>query len=92
MARFFGRIAFFALATSVFAGGMLDALVNAAEAFALAIRQQIEAVQSITTPTQLAEKTIFYAAAKTTYYDALRVSWRRRWVDFTIRLAGSFSY
>ena len=55
----------FALATSVFAAGTLDALVNAAQGFALAIQQQIAAVQSITTPTELAEKTILYAAAKT---------------------------
>jgi hypothetical protein len=65
---------FFALVTSVFAGGTLDALVNAAEGFALAIQQQITAVHSITTPSELAEKTISYAAAKTTYFDALRAS------------------
>ena len=33
---------------------------------------QIAAVQSITTPKELAEKTISYAAAKTAYYEALR--------------------
>lgn len=65
---------FFALITSVFAGGTLDALVNAAEGFALAIQQQIAAVQSITTPTELAEKTILYTAAKMTYYEALRAA------------------
>ena len=65
---------FFALITSVFAGGTLDALVNAAEGFALAIQQQIAAVQSITSPTEFAEKTISYAAAKTAYYQALRAA------------------
>ena len=65
---------FFTLVTSVFAGGTLDALVSAAEGFAFAIQQQIAAVQSITTPTELAAKTISYAAAKTTYYQALRAA------------------
>jgi hypothetical protein len=70
----FRLAAFFALITSVFAAGTLDALVNAAQGFALAIQQQIAAVQSITTPTELAEKTILYAAAKTAYYEALRAA------------------
>jgi hypothetical protein len=65
---------FFALVTSVFAGGTLDALVNAAEGFAIAIQHQIATVQSITTPCELAEKTILYAAAKTAYYQALRAA------------------
>jgi creatinine amidohydrolase/Fe(II)-dependent formamide hydrolase-like protein len=65
---------FFAVVTSVFAGGTLDALVNAAQGFAIAIQQQIAAVQSITTPPELAEKTISYAAAKTAYYEALRAA------------------
>jgi hypothetical protein len=55
----------FALVTSVFAAGTLDALVDAAQGFSLAILLQIAAVQSITTPTELAVKTILYAAAKT---------------------------
>jgi hypothetical protein len=74
MVPVFRLTVFFALVTSVFAAGTLDALVNAAEGFALAIQQQIAAVQSITTPTELAEKTISYAAAKTTYYEALRAA------------------
>jgi creatinine amidohydrolase/Fe(II)-dependent formamide hydrolase-like protein len=65
---------FFALITSVFAAGTLDALVIAAQGFALAIQQQLAAVQSITTPAELAEKTISYAAAKTAYYEALRAA------------------
>jgi hypothetical protein len=48
--------------------------VNAAQGFALAIQQQLVAVQSITTPAELAEKTISYAAAKTAYYEALRTA------------------
>jgi uncharacterized membrane protein YcgQ (UPF0703/DUF1980 family) len=66
MVPVFRLTVFFALITSVFAGGTLDALVNAAEGFAMAIQQQIAIVQSITTPTELAEKTNSYAAAKTT--------------------------
>jgi hypothetical protein len=65
---------FLALVTSVFAAGTLDALVNTAQGFAFAIQQQIAAVQSITTPRELAEKTIWYATAKTTYYEALRAA------------------
>jgi hypothetical protein len=74
IAPVFRLTVFFALVTSIFAGETLDALVNAAEGFALAIQQQIAAVQSVTTPTELAEKTILYAAAKTAYYQALRVA------------------
>jgi hypothetical protein len=65
---------FLALTTSVFAGGPLDALVKAAEGFAAAIRQQIAAVQSITSATELAEKTIAYADAKISYYKAFRAA------------------
>ena len=67
------RLAVF-LITSVFAAGTLDALVIAAQGFALAIQKQLAAVQSITTPAELAEKTISYASAKTAYYEALRVA------------------
>ena len=74
MTSVFRLTVFFALVTSAFAGGTLVALVNAAEGFALAIQQQIAAVQSVTTPTELAAKTISYAAFKTTYYDALRAA------------------
>jgi hypothetical protein len=64
----------FALVTSVFAAGTLDALVNGAQGFSLAILLQIAAVQRITIPKELAEKTISYAAAKTAYYEALRAA------------------
>jgi hypothetical protein len=74
MSPVFRLAVFFALTTSVFAAGTLDALVNAAQGFALAIQQQLVAVQSITTPAELAEKTISYAAAKTAYYEALRTA------------------
>lgn len=74
MVRVFRLTVFFAVVTSVFAAGTLDALVIAAQRFALAIQQQIAAVQTITTPTELAEKTILYATAKTTYYEALRAA------------------
>jgi creatinine amidohydrolase/Fe(II)-dependent formamide hydrolase-like protein len=74
MVAVFRLTVFFALAGSVFAAGTLDALVNAAEGFAIAIQQQIAIVQSVTTPSELAAKTISYAAAKTTYYQALRAA------------------
>jgi hypothetical protein len=76
MVPVFRLTVFFAVVTSIFAGGTLDTLVNAAQGFALAIQQQIAAVQSITTPTELAAKTISYAAAKATYYEALRAGRR----------------
>jgi hypothetical protein len=74
MSPVFRLAVFFVLITSVFAAGTLDALVIAAPGFALAIQQQLVAVQSITTPAELAEKTISYAAAKTAYYEALRAA------------------
>ena len=72
MVRFFWRIAFFALATSVFAGERLNAPVTAAQDFSVAIQEQLAAVQSDISATQLAEKTVTYAKAKTAYYNALR--------------------
>jgi hypothetical protein len=72
MVRFFWRIAFFALATSVFAGERLTALVTAAQDFSVAIQEQLAAVQSDISATQLVEKTVSYEKAKTAYYDALR--------------------
>jgi hypothetical protein len=70
MTPVFRLTVFFALVTSVFAAGTLDALVDAAQGFSLGILLQIAAVQSITTPAELAEKTISYAAAKMAYYEA----------------------
>jgi hypothetical protein len=72
MVRFFWSIAFFAFATSVFAGERLNALVTAAQGFSVATQEQLAAVQSDISATQLAEKTVAYAKAKTAYYDALR--------------------
>ena len=74
MVPIFRLTVFLALTTSVFAGGPLAALVKAAEGFAAAIQQQIAAVQSITSATELAEKTIAYADAKISYYKALRAA------------------
>jgi hypothetical protein len=59
MVRFFGRIAFFAFATSVFAGETLTALVIAAQDFSVAIQEQLAAVQSDISATQLIEKRRF---------------------------------
>jgi hypothetical protein len=72
MVRFFGRIAFFAFATSVFAGETLTALVTAAQDFSVAIQEQLTAVQNDISATKLVEKTVSYATAKTAYFNALR--------------------
>ena len=72
MVRFFWRIAFFALATSVFAGERLNALVTAAQDFSVALQEQLAVAQSDISATQLVEKTVSYAKAKTAYYKALR--------------------
>jgi hypothetical protein len=56
MVRFVGRIAFFAFATSLFAGETLNELVTAAQEFSVAIQEQLAAVQSDISATQLAEK------------------------------------
>jgi len=74
MVPVFRLTVFFALVTSAFAAGALDPLVTAAEGLAIAIQQQITIVPSRTTPAELAAKTISYAAAKTTYYEALRAA------------------
>jgi hypothetical protein len=72
MVRFFWRSAFFALVTSLFAGERLNALVTAAQDFSVAIQEQLTAVQSDISATQLVEKTVSYAKAKTAYFNALR--------------------
>ena len=72
MVRFFWSIAFFAFATSVFAGERLNALVTAAQDFSVAIKEQLTAIQSDISATRLVEKTVAYAKAKTAYYNALR--------------------
>ena len=67
-------IVFFCLVTLAFASQTLDTLINAAAAFAVAIHQQLEAVQSDPPPARLAEKTIEYATAKIAYFSALRTA------------------
>jgi hypothetical protein len=57
MVPFFRLSVFFALIKSVFAGGTLDWLVNAAEGCAVAIEQQIAIVQRMTIPSEVAAKT-----------------------------------
>jgi hypothetical protein len=74
MVPVFRLFVFFALATSAFAAETLGPFVTAAQGFAIAIQQQIAIVQSVTTPAELAAKTISYAAAKTTYYEASRAA------------------
>ena len=72
MVRFFGRIAFFAFATSLFAGETLTALVIAAQDFSVAIQEQLAAVQNDISAIELVEKTGSCAKAKTAYFNALR--------------------
>jgi hypothetical protein len=72
MVRFFWSIAFFAFATSLFAGERLNALVTAAQDFSVALQEQLAVAQSDISATQLVEKTVSYAKAKTAYYKALR--------------------
>jgi hypothetical protein len=74
MVPIFRLTVFFAIAASAFAAGALTPLVIAAEGYAIAIQQQIAIIQSVTTPVELAAKTISYAAAKTAYYDALKAA------------------
>jgi hypothetical protein len=62
MVRFFGRIAFFAFATSVFVGETLTALVIAAQDFSVAIQKQLAAVQNDISAIKLVEK-VSYAKA-----------------------------
>jgi hypothetical protein len=52
----------------------LDALDSAAQSFSIAIDQQWTIAQSDPFPATLAESTIAYAAAKISYYTALRAA------------------
>ena len=65
-------LVFFSLITSAHAN--LDNLVNAAQSFAAAIDQQITTDQSDPAPSEFAEKTVAYADAKISYYNALRAA------------------
>jgi hypothetical protein len=71
MALCFRAIIFFGLITVAFAGATLDALVNAAVSFSTTIQQQLEMLQSDTSPAEFVEKTTDYAAAKAAYFNAL---------------------
>jgi hypothetical protein len=62
-------LVFFSLITSAFA--RLDDLVAASGNFSIAIQQQLLAIKDHS-PTEFAERTISYAAAKTAYCTALR--------------------
>jgi hypothetical protein len=70
--RVLRTLVFFSLITSAHAN--LDNLVGAAHNFAAAIDQQITIAQSDPAPTDFVEKTIAYADAKISYYNALRVA------------------
>jgi len=74
MALCFRAIVFFGLITGAFAGATLDALVNAAVSFSTTIQQQLEMLQSDTSPAEFVEKTTDYAAAKAAYFNALGVA------------------
>jgi hypothetical protein len=72
MVRFFWRIAFFGVATSLFAGERLNALVTAAQDFSAAIQEQLAAVQDDISAAKLVKKMVSYAKAKTTDLNAFR--------------------
>ena len=68
----FRAIVFFGLITSASASATLDMLVNAATSFSATIQQQLETLRGDPSAAELAEKTTYYAEAKTAYFDALR--------------------
>ena len=68
----FRAIAFFGLITTALGSEKLDVLVNAAASFSATIQQQLETLQSGPSAAELAAKTIYYAEAKTAYFNALR--------------------
>jgi hypothetical protein len=63
---------FLGITTTALASATLDALDSAARSFSTAIDQQWTIAQSDPSPATLAENTIVYAAAKISYYTALR--------------------
>jgi hypothetical protein len=65
-------LVFLSLITSAYAN--LDNLGNASQSFAAAIDQQTAKDQNDPSPTDFAEKTIAYADAKISYYQALRAA------------------
>jgi hypothetical protein len=74
MGGMFRAILFLVLITSAFASETLDALVDSASSFSAAIEGQLEATQSHPLPSDFAQKSIAYATAKITYFDALRAA------------------
>jgi hypothetical protein len=68
----FRAIVFFGLITAVLGSEKLDVLVNAAASFSATIQQQLETLRGDPSAAELAEKTTYYAEAKTAYFDALR--------------------
>jgi hypothetical protein len=65
---------FLGIVTTALPSGTLDALEHAAQSFSIAIDQQWAIAQSDPSPAALAENTIAYAAAKISYYTALRAA------------------
>jgi hypothetical protein len=65
---------FLGIVTTALASGTLDALDSAAQSFSIAIDQQWTIAQSDPSPATLAENTVAYAAAKISYYTALRAA------------------
>jgi hypothetical protein len=62
---------FLGIVTTGLPSATLDQLDSAAQSFAAAIDQQIAIAQSDPSAAALAENTVAYAAAKTSYYNAL---------------------
>jgi hypothetical protein len=65
---------FLGIVTTALANGTLDTLEHAAQSFSIAIDQQWTIAQSDPSPATLAENTIAYAAAKISFYTALRAA------------------
>jgi hypothetical protein len=67
-------IVFFTLAASTLAGPNLDILVNAAASFSITINQQLQMLRSNPSVAAFAEKTMNYAEAKRSYFEALQAA------------------
>jgi hypothetical protein len=71
---FFRGLLLISLSVPVLCGAALTDLVKAAKTFSVAIRQQLELVESDPSPAELAEQTMDYAEAKSAYYEAFTTS------------------
>jgi hypothetical protein len=65
---------FFTFVASALAGSNLDVLVNAAASFSVTINQQLQILRSNPSVAAFAEKTLNYAEAKRSYFEALHAA------------------